>query len=94
MRAKGILPFLVLPLLLAFAVHVDVGLPLTLVLAFVLILATGVLMDAGPVGSLGFPLVVSAGVAATLFQVMSPDRGPMRPRFVGDRRRFRSEGLV
>ena len=84
LAGRGILPFLVAPLLLAFSVHVNAGLPLTLTLAFVLILATGVLMDAGPVAFLAVPLVVSVGVAVILLRAVSPSRGRVLPRLPGD----------
>ena len=79
LAGNGILPFLVVPLVLALAVHMEVGLPLFLALTLVLLLGTGVLMDAGPIEGLAVPLVLSIGVAVILFQAISPEpRGIMR----------------
>ena len=72
---KGILPFMLVPLILLFAIYLDVGLVLFLTLALLMILAAGVLMDAGPVAFLAVPLVLSVGVAVILFRAISPGGG-------------------
>ena len=73
LAGKGILPFFVVPLVLAFAIQIEVGLSLFLALTLVLILGTGVLMDSGPIGGLAVPLVLSIGVAVIIFQALSPE---------------------
>lgn len=76
MAGRGMLPLLGTPLLLVFAVVLDVGLVLFMVLALSLIMAVGVLMEEGPVAQLAVPLVLSMGVSVILFQGLSPGRGP------------------
>ena len=65
------LPLLGTPLLLVFAVVLDVGLVLFMVLSLSLIMAVGVLMEEGPVAQLAVPLVLSMGVSVILFQALS-----------------------
>ena len=76
MAGRGMLPLLGTPLLLVFAVVLDVGLVLFMVLSLSLIMAVGVLMEEGPVAELAVPLVLSMGVSVILFQALSPGRKP------------------
>jgi hypothetical protein len=88
---KGFLPFLIVPMIMAFAVSLDVGLPLFLALALVLIMGMGVLMDSGPVAFLAVPLVMAIGAGVTLFQAISPETSRGVRRLPGDYRRPRRE---
>ena len=81
LAGKGLLAFLLLPVILGAAVYANVGLPIFLALVLVLVLALGVLMDAGPVALLAVPLVLSLGVAVALFSAISPDRRRPPRRF-------------
>ena len=94
LAGKGITPLLVAPLIMALAIFLDVGLPLIMVLAFVLVMALGVLMDSGPVAFLAVPFVLSIGVAAVLFQAISPDRGVRMSGLPGRHGNTRRTGYI
>ena len=92
LAGKGILPFLAVIIVLAFALFLDTGLPLFLALLLVLTFALGVLMGPGPLPLLSVPMVLSVGVGVgvVLFQAISPGQGRVLRRLPGEGGRSRS----
>lgn len=69
---SGLVPFLIAPIVLGFAVYANVGIGLTLSLSLLLILSAGVLMGTGPLAFLAVPLVLTLGVIVVIFEAISP----------------------